>query len=262
MRANELRHRAFSNVLKNSGHRVYEVIESKNYERKTTERSLTDSHFQTRVQVEFDFFSNIALDTGVVNYPSVNCIDINDDEVFKFANKLNADLVITFGCSIVKSKLIQLYRNKILGIHLGLSPYYRGSGTNFFPFVNNELGAIGYTLMNLNEGVDTGDIVHQAYADIYIGDSIHVIGMRLIQKMFSEIVCVSHLDRLRSEFAAAVKQPKDKNFKVYRKQDFNELNLALAVKNLNNDSIKRFLENIEVERSKFPLIREINLDAT
>jgi hypothetical protein len=70
------------------------------------------------------------------------------------------------------------------------------------------------------------------------------------------------LDRLRSEFAAAVKQPKDKNFKVYRKQDFNELNLALAVKNLNNDSIKRFLENIEVERSKFPLIREINLDAT
>ena len=128
--------------------------------------------------------------------------------------------------------------------------------------MNNELGAVGYTLMNLNEGVDTGNIIHQSYANMIHGDSIHTIGTRLMRKMFSDILKITLLKKLEFEFNSAVKQPYTKDCKIYRKRDFNSINLGLALKNISNQSIISFLENIDSERKKFPLIREINLDAT
>jgi hypothetical protein len=162
----------------------------------------------------------------------------------------------------LKDSWLEFFQKRILGIHLGISPYYRGSGTNFFPFVNNELGAVGYTLMNLNEGIDTGDIIHQSYANMIHGDSIHTIGTRLMRKMFSDIVKITHLENLEFEFDSAVRQPYVEDYKIYRKQDFTSINLELALKNISNQSIINFLENIDVERNKFPLVREINLNAT
>ena len=35
----------------------------------------------------------------------------------------------------------------MINVHLGLSPYYKGSATNFWPFVNNELQFLGVTFM-------------------------------------------------------------------------------------------------------------------
>ena len=68
-----------------------------------------------------------------------------------------------------------------------MSPYYRGSGTNFWPFVNNELQFIGATFMHIDEGVDTGEIIHQIRANIFHDDNIHQIGNRLIRIHFQNV---------------------------------------------------------------------------
>ena len=83
-----------------------------------------------------------------------------------------------------------------------------------------------------------------------------------MRKMFSDILKITLLKSLKLEFGLAVKQPYIENCKVYRKRDFNSINLELALKNISNQSIISYLENIDLERNKFPLIREINLDAT
>ena len=262
IRANELRHKALSAVIKNSGHQVFEVIEERIQENKVAMTSEVDAHFQSRRQVELDFFSDLVDRTNVKNSEEIQCLDINGDDAVKYAKNLEVDLVITFGCSILKTPWLEIFNKRIIGIHLGLSPYYRGSGTNFFPFVNNELGAVGYTLMSLNEGVDTGDIIHQSYADMIYGDSIHTVGTRLMRKMFSDIAKITHLENLEVEFDSAVKQPYVRDSKIYRKRDFDTANLELALSNIYNRSVVNFLENIDRERSRFPLVREINLNAT
>ena len=74
---------------------------------------------------------------------------------------------------------------------MGLSPYYTGSGTNFFPFVNNEPQFAGATFMFLDEGIDTGEIIHQIRARILKNDNIHKIGNRLIKDVlqnYSQII--------------------------------------------------------------------------
>ena len=69
-------------------------------------------------------------------------------------------------------------------MHLGLSPYYRGSGTNLFPFVNNEIQYVGATFMLLDRTIDNGRIIHQEQAKVFKNDNIHKIGNRLILEMF------------------------------------------------------------------------------
>ena len=75
--------------------------------------------------------------------------------------ELNPTQILVYGTSIIKGELVNYFTGKILNLHLGISPYYRGSGTNYFPFVNNEPEYAGCTFMYLDHGIDTGEIIHQ-----------------------------------------------------------------------------------------------------
>jgi methionyl-tRNA formyltransferase len=257
IRADELRHIALSSMLKINGFTVCEVIQKKITRNKSSMSNLMTLHFELRKQVENDFFSDIVSKTKLVKSLQIECDDVNSNDVITFAKDFSPDLVITFGCSILKNPWLNFFKDKILGIHLGLSPYYRGSGTNFFPFVNNELGAVGYTLMKLNRGIDTGDIIHQSYATFKIGDDIHTTGSRLIRKMFGDILNISRLTDINLEFKFAIQQPNIENSKIYRRHDFTEEALAQAQRNIGDNLVENYIKNIELERSKFPLIREI-----
>jgi phosphoribosylglycinamide formyltransferase-1 len=257
IRADELRHNALTSVIKKNGFIVCEIIQKKTTKNKSLKSNLMTLHFELRKQVENDFFYDMVNEVKSVKSRKTECHDINRSEVVTFAKDFDADLIITFGCSILKYPWLDMFNSKILGIHLGLSPYYRGSGTNFFPFVNNELGAVGYTLMKLNKGIDTGDIIHQSYATFRNGDDIHTTGFRLIRKMFDDILKISKLSDISSEFNFAIQQPNIRNFKLYRRQDFTEEALVQAQNNILNNSVENHINNVQLERSKFPLIREI-----
>jgi len=215
--------------------------------------SLVFEHFKAREQFEKDFFFN----TTSHNYVNVPVITvgkklINSKDVIKFLNQIEFDLAITFGVSILNSETIDALNDKILGIHLGLSPYYRGSGTNFFPFVNNELGAVGFTLMHLDKGVDTGHIVHQGRAPIVLGDSIHTIGNRNISSMFLDIL---KLIESKFDFSISKKQINKDSNRYYRKKDFSEHSLRVALENLNNGLVERYLSDTSKMNSQYPIFR-------
>ena len=257
IRANDLRHNALASVFKKNGFILGEVIEKKNYYKNTVMSNSISLHFEARKKVESDYFYDLINEIKLEKNQKIECSDVNGYQVIAFAKNFDPELIITFGCSILKSPWLDLFEGRILGIHLGLSPYYRGAGTNFFPFVNNELGAVGYTLMKLNSGIDMGDVIHQSYATFKIEDDIHTIGTRLITKMFDDILKISNLQDIVSEFKLAIKQPNIKNSRIYRKLDFTEKALAQAQNNLMNKIVEGHISNIEIERIKFPLIRQI-----
>ena len=68
-------------------------------------------------------------------------------KLFNHLKTKSYNYVVSFGCSIIGDDLLKINRAKFINIHLGLSPYYLGSGTNFWPFVNNELQFLGATIM-------------------------------------------------------------------------------------------------------------------
>jgi methionyl-tRNA formyltransferase len=168
----------------------------------------------------------------------------------KYLKSKKIDLVVCFGCSIIKDPILNFYKKKFINIHLGLSPYYRGSATNFWPGVNNEPQFFGATFMQLDKGVDTAPILHQFRPLMTINDNIHTIGNKIIME------AISMLPNIIKKFKKikAVKIDKLKEERVYKKKDYNEKALKSLEKNFKSDMIKKYLKNKKKIDKKYPII--------
>ena len=193
----ELRHEFFRKFISNQ--KSIEVLSSYCEDKKEAllkiinkKKSLNDlrlKHISARESTEIDFFKLYCDNTEDKSNPIfIKKGDINTSKNVNNIIQLNPDIIISFGCSIIKSELLDKFKGRFVNIHLGLSPYYRGSGTNFWPFVNDELQFIGTTFMHIDAGIDTGKIIHQIRAQINFNDNIHQIGNRLMKDSFIECV--------------------------------------------------------------------------
>jgi len=196
-------------------------------------------HVQSRTQAEKDFFSDYSESIEDKSCPKfIVKGNINRDSIVDQIIDLKPDLLVCYGSSLIKSKLLDLYEGKFLNVHLGLSPYYRGSGTNVWPLINNEPDMVGATFMHIDSGIDTGEIIHQIRADIFLGDSPHSIGNRLIKKMtntYADIIAnYNHLE--------AVKQPSEKG-KLYLLKDFDNTACQRLYKNFSKGIIENYLSS-------------------
>jgi phosphoribosylglycinamide formyltransferase-1 len=141
-------------------------------------------HVQAREQAEKDFFEEAVNSIEDKSCPRViEKGSINDASIVDEIRSLNPDLLVCYGSSLIKSDLLRYYEGRFLNVHLGLSPHYRGSGTNVWPLIKGEPHMVGATFMYIDAGIDTGKIIHQIQADYCIGDSPHSVGNRLIKKM-------------------------------------------------------------------------------
>lgn len=219
---------------------------------KESQNSLRMEHLNGRKKSEIDFFQSFCDETiDQSNSLFIERGDINlIDNVSKII-ALNPDIIISYGCSIIKSDLLQIFKGRFINIHLGLSPYYRGSGTNFWPFVEDKLSLIGTTFMHIDEGIDTGGIIHQIRAEVCIGDSIHSVGNRLIQNSAKE--CIKLIENFES--VSKIKRLKNKsiNGKLYRNKDFTEESIKKAYHNLDK-KIARYLSKKNIIDKDSPII--------
>ena len=72
---------------------------------------------------------------------------------------LSSDLYIIFGSSFIKGWLIDyLIEKRAINIHMGLSPYYRGSSCNFWAMYDQNPEYVGATIHRLSKGLDSGDM--------------------------------------------------------------------------------------------------------
>ncbi len=162
--------------------------------------------------------------------------------------KLKPDFIISYGCSLIKNKLIKKFNKKFINLHLGLSPYYKGSGTNFWPIANNEFQFLGATFMFIDEGIDSGPIIHQYRPSIDVNDNIHTIGCKIIFQSVYELQKIL----LNFKQIKALRQKKIKYSKIYKKKDFSVGSLQNAKKNLKK--IKNYLRIKQQIDYKFPII--------
>jgi len=212
--------------------------------------SLRSQHLKDREKSEIDFFESFCQLTEDKSNPIF--IEKGEINLEKHVNKiisLNPDFIISYGCSIIRSDLLKVFSGRFINIHLGLSPYYRGSGTNFWPFVEDKLSLIGTTFMHIDEGVDTGKIIHQIRASIIQGDSIHSIGNRLIQDSAKECLkLIKNFDSLKES-----KETTNIEGRLFRNKDFTEDSIQEAYKNLDR-KINNYLENKRLIDREFPII--------
>lgn len=256
----ELRHEFFRKYLSNATQiQVLKTICEANENsvddlvKEDQEYSIRKQHLAQRRQSEIDFFElycQRAMDYSNPCFVAKGDINLNShvNEIIE----LNPDLIIAYGCSIVKPPLIEAFQGRFINIHLGLSPYYRGSGTNFWPFVNNEPEFAGVTFMHINEGIDTGKILHQIQAAIHYGDNIHQIGNRLIKDMAK--VCVDLVQKFSYLGDGIGLHHSSVKEKVYRKKDFTDAAVKMMYANFSNGMIENYLNDIRKGKRRLNII--------
>lgn len=97
---------------------------------------------------------------------------MNDPEIIQKVREIDPDCIAVFGTGLIKEELLGM-DIKFINIHLGLSPWYRGTGGSFWPFYNNEPEYVGVTVFYLDLGIDSGPVIHQSLVDFEDGDWIH-----------------------------------------------------------------------------------------
>ena len=90
--------------------------------------------------------------------------DINSEETRAILERLSPDLIMVLGGSVLRHPVIQTAK-KVVNLHMGLSPHYRGAVANQFAVLRRDAGRIGNTIHYVTNGVDTGDIIARIQAD-------------------------------------------------------------------------------------------------
>ncbi len=221
-------------------------------ERKGEKAALELAHLDARDRAEDDFFgvfdrlspdrSNpVAIDRGTLNEPE------HHEAIASFT----PDMIISYGCSIVREPLLSQFHGRFINIHLGLSPYYRGSGTNFWPLVNGEPEYVGVTFMHIDAGIDTGAIIHQIRPRIFPGDGPHQIGNRLIADM--TLVCAD-LVRTFDTLGPVGPEPEVENDRYYKKKDFSEEATRRLYENFSSGMIETYLDEADTRCARVPIL--------
>jgi folate-dependent phosphoribosylglycinamide formyltransferase PurN len=157
--------------------------------------------------------------------------------------KFNPTKIIIFGTSLLGSKYLKLYPDRIWNLHVGLSQYYRGSSCNFWPIYDLKPQFLGATVHFVGKGIDDGNIVIQNTIALDKNDSEFVLMTKPI--ILGTKLMIESIKRINPDLTMN-KNPQN-NRKLYQIKDFNP-KAVMKVKNLvDSGKLKR---KIELENMK------------
>jgi folate-dependent phosphoribosylglycinamide formyltransferase PurN len=177
-----------------------------------------DWFFSLRKEYEERTFAD-ANSCPPLNQPKVIHVSsdrINSREFLKTLQAQRPDVIILFGCSLIGRDILKSFPNRILNLHIGISGQYRGSSCNFWPIHDERLECLGATVLTVNSGIDSGEILAQEIIDIEQGDSVQTL-------MGKTVICGVNLtiQVIRQGLVDKEKPlPLKRNGKLFLKRDF------------------------------------------
>ncbi len=165
---------------------------------------------------------------------------LNTLETLHLFEDAGVDAVAVFGTNLVKAPLLDRWPGRLVNLHLGLSPYYRGTATNFFPLLNEELEYVGATIHLLDAGIDAGPILGHARPTITADDMPHTIGCKAIVAGIEKMITV--LGELEQGRFAPVPQWQVPDPRLYLRKDYHPRQVVELYKKIEHGLISRYVE--------------------
>ena len=210
------------------------------------------AHFAERDASEAEYFAEhhaLALRLGARLRTGAAGI-INDvDEIAEMA-ALSPEVVLVFGTGLLRGGILERFAGRIINLHLGISPYYRGAGTNFWPLVNREPEFVGATVHYLDAGIDTGPMIAHARPEIAAADGPHDIGNKAIVAGADAL-----LRAVRGHVRGAVSPvPQTGAGRLYQRQDFSADAVRKLRRNFETGMIAEYLAHKAERDEKIRLL--------
>jgi folate-dependent phosphoribosylglycinamide formyltransferase PurN len=113
---------------------------------------------------------NILRSTGTSQAPIPSAIThrvptVNGAACHTMLQRLAPRVVVINGTRILKGATLQAIGVPVLNTHVGITPRYRGVHGAYWALVNDDRAHCGVTVHLVDEGIDTGGVLHQAVID-------------------------------------------------------------------------------------------------
>lgn len=182
---------------------------------------IMQSYFLNVISSEKKIFGDIGFLPQNIRTLPIKSGDINRLDKSQLADALHSDVYVVFGADYIKGWLIDfLVEKRAINIHMGISPFYRGSSCNFWALYDNNPGYVGATIHLLSKGLDSGDMLFHCVPKLNPSDNPFDFTMRSVlvaqQGLVSSVNDKSVLSR------PSVRQDKSQEIRYARNQEFND----------------------------------------
>ena len=224
--ANQARHNYLINLLSSVATEINVVQESR-----TIFPGIVPGHypatdtikeyFSKVINAQKELFGNsyISVTNKNLNLLPLESGDLTRCSIEYLSDFLKSDVYLVFGSSYIKGELVNfLINHKALNIHMGVSPYYRGTDCNFWALVDDNPHLVGATIHMLSKGLDSGPILYHALSEIK--DDPFVYTMSTVKSAFHSLA-----ERIKNEsifkYSPEI-QNNSKEVRYSKKDQFNE----------------------------------------
>lgn len=213
-------------------------------------RKLYEKHFLLRASMEDRYFGRPDIS---LFYKKIPCIEIernelNSKKVEDFIRSVAGSCLLSYGPDLIKENILQTVDGFAFNLHGGLSPWYKGSATMFWPFYFLEPNYVGTTLHYITKKIDAGNIVQQTVPKLEHGDCMHEVSCKAVVKACEETKQV-FIEMGKGRTFPGV--PQKKNGKLFLDRDWRPEHLRVVYETFHDRIVDMFLDG-EISRRENP----------
>jgi|WetSurMetagenome_2_1015567.scaffolds.fasta_scaffold62450_2 folate-dependent phosphoribosylglycinamide formyltransferase PurN len=180
----------------------------------------------------------------------LNCIETID-----WVKSLDSDVLVDYGSLLLSNEFLDACPEWKINLHGGLSPWYKGSATLFWPLYFQQPELAGITYHILSKKIDGGELLQHYRPVIKANDSISDIGCRAIKdgsefgiKLLKKLTKKNNLD----------KYPQKTTGKLFLEKDYKPAHLRVAYQLIQEGMLERYLNNKEVYDSNYKFVNQVD----
>ena len=224
--SNKNRHSYLINLLSNISDELFVIQECNTIfpgivPGHNTVSEIMKKYFEQVNNAQFKLFGNSHVNSSSKNIKilPISSGDLNKCSLSFLTDFLKSDIYVVFGSSYIKGELVDyLVEQKAINIHMGVSPYYRGTGCNFWALYDNNPHLVGATIHMLSKGLDSGPMLYHAMSNIKSNPFEYT--MSTVKSAFHSIA-----ERIKDKSIFEIKptiQDKSKEIRYSKKVEFNK----------------------------------------
>ena len=206
-----------------------------------SDKKLFIRHFENRNKVEKEIYGDLSPEKVFSGYKTIfiNDKQLNTESIANEVSSFDADFAFIFGVNLILDPVIEKLPEDKINLHLGLSPWYKGGATLYYPFYQLRPQYCGCTFHKITKEADAGEIIHQCVPKLEYGDKIHDVGTKCVIKAKEDLPLIIKHWKKNKSFIGLKQKTTGKN---WIGSDFHASQLRVIYELFNDDIVDKYLD--------------------